>query len=56
MDRVMARTFRASDGRTVAKRMPTREERLERFLYWAGVHAAAVAFLLACCVAAGVIV
>lgn len=52
----MARTFRASDGRTVAKRMPTREERLERFLYWAVVHAAAVAFLIVCCVAAGVII
>lgn len=50
------KTFRTHDGRRVAKRTPSAEDRRERRLYWAGVNAVAVAFLLACCAAAGVII
>jgi len=49
------KTFRTINGTRAARRIPSADERRERRLYWAGVNAVAVAFLLACCVAAGVI-
>lgn len=49
------KTFRTINGTRAARRAPTADERRERRLYWAGVNVIAVAFLLACCVAAGVV-
>ncbi len=49
------KTFRTIDGRRVTKRIPTAEEWRDKALYWAGVHLGAIAFLLTCCVAAGVV-
>lgn len=49
------KTFRTIDGHRAARRKPTAEERRERCLYWAGIHAGALAFLMVCCVAAGVV-
>lgn len=49
------KTFKTANGTRAARRIQSAEERRERRLYWAGVNAVAVAFLLACCVAAGVI-
>ena len=47
------KTFRTINGTRAARRTPSAEDRRERRLYWAGVNAVAVGFLLACCVAAG---
>ena len=50
------KTFRAADGRRVAKRTPTAEEIRERRLYWIGVHVVTVGMFVLYCFAAGVIV
>lgn len=49
------KTFRTLDGRRAAKRAPTADERREQRIYWAGVHAVALAGFLACVIAGGFI-
>ena len=49
------RTFRTINGTRAARRITSADERREQRLYWAGVNAVAVAFLLACVVAGGFI-
>ena len=49
------KTFRTANGTRAARRIQSAEERRERRLYWAGVHAGAVLFFLLCVVASGVV-